>query len=120
MQVQTEEVGGIRVIRVPEGHLDANSSKEFKTLAMPFLLNTEHVIIDLRDVTFVDSSGFGVLLACLRQVQSNGGELGLCGLHKSVRVLFEVVRMNRLFSIYESADDAIRSFALLNTPAAGN
>jgi anti-anti-sigma factor len=60
------------VIRVPEGHLDGNSAKDFKSQFVPFLSEAGHVIIDLEDVTFGDSSGFRVLLACLRQVQSNG------------------------------------------------
>jgi len=117
MQVTMEKNGEIGVIRVPEGHLDMNSAKEFKSLVVPFLGEAAHVIIDLEDVTFVDSSGFGVLLACLRQVQSNGGELRLCGLHRPVRMLFEVVRMNRLFTICESRDDAVKSFEPLKAKA---
>jgi anti-sigma B factor antagonist len=72
---------------------------------VPFLSQGGHVIINLEDLIFVDGSGFGVLLACLRQVQSNGGELRLCGLHTPVRILFECVRMNRLFTICETRDN---------------
>jgi anti-sigma B factor antagonist len=94
-----------------------NSAKDFKSQVVPFLSQAGHVIIDLEDVTFVDSSGFGVLLACLRQVQSNGGELRLCGLHTPVRMLFEVVRMNRLFTICENREEAVKSFAPLKAKA---
>lgn len=110
MHVAMEKTGKIGVIRVPEGHLDVNSVKKFKSQVVPFLVDAGHVIIDLKEVTFVDSSGFGVLLACLRQVQSNGGELRLCGLHRPVRMLFEAVRMDRLFTICENSDEALKSF----------
>ena len=58
------------------------------------------VVFDLRELRFVDSSGLGAILSCLRQLNGKGGELKLCGMTKPVRALFELVRMHKIFDIY--------------------
>jgi anti-sigma B factor antagonist len=70
------------------------------------------IILDLSQLKFVDSSGLGAMLSCLRQLNGVGGDLKLCGMTKSVRALFQLVRMHRVFEIFNDRDDAIRSFGI--------
>jgi anti-sigma B factor antagonist len=67
------------------------------------------VVLDLSQVRFVDSSGLGSILSCLRQMNAKGGELNLCGITKQVRALFDLVRMHRIFDIYDTRDEAVRA-----------
>jgi anti-sigma B factor antagonist len=67
------------------------------------------VVFDLRELRFVDSSGLGAILSCLRQLNGKGGDLKLCEMTKPVRALFELVRMHKIFDIYVSKDDALRA-----------
>ncbi len=91
--------------------LDASNTKEFKRDVAPVLESDPKLIFDLSKLQFVDSSGLGALLSCLRQLNSSGGDLKLCGMCKPVRALFELVRMHRIFEIFNTREEAIQAFA---------
>ena len=68
------------------------------------------MVLDLSRLRFVDSSGMGAMLSCLRQLSAKGGDLKLCGMSKQVRGLFELVRMHRIFEIYGTREEAVHAF----------
>ena len=110
MQAMVEHVDDVTVVVVPGVSLDASNAKEFKQ-GMTSLLNARSkVVFDLQQVEFVDSSGLGGLLSCLRQLSAVGGELKLCGMARPVRDLFALVRMDRIFDIFSNQADAIGAF----------
>ena len=76
----------------------------------PLLIEDAKVVFDMSTLRFVDSSGLGALLSCLRQLNSVGGDMNLCGMSKQVRALFELVRMHRIFDIFNTPEEAVRSF----------
>jgi anti-sigma B factor antagonist len=76
----------------------------------PLLTSRAKVVIDMSHLQFVDSSGLGSLLSCLRQLSASNGELKLCGMAQTVRSLFELVRMDRIFDIRGTKGDAISAF----------
>lgn len=90
--------------------LDARNTKEFRSAIDPILESCDNLILDLGQVTFVDSSGLGALLACLRRLTDRGAELKLCGLTRPVRTLFELVRIHRIFEIYNTREEALQSY----------
>lgn len=110
MQAAIERIEDIIVAVIPSESLDASNAKTFKQGIAPLLSANPRVIIDLCHVQFVDSSGLGALLSCLRQVHAAGGELKLCGMLKPVWSLFELVRMNRIFDILPTQAEAIDAF----------
>jgi anti-sigma B factor antagonist len=61
-------------------------------------------------LNFVDSSGCGAILSCLRQMTAKGGDLKITGLQNQVRTLFEMIRLHRIIDIHDSRDEAIRSY----------
>ncbi len=111
MEISVEKKRGVAIVSLMDGHLDASNAEEFRNAMAPVLEQEPHVVFDLCAVGFIDSSGLGALLSCLRQLNSRGGELKLCGMTKPVQVLFELVRMNRVFEIFSGQDEAIRAFA---------
>lgn len=110
MELSIQQIGGISFAAVPGETLDAGSAKEFKAAATPLLVSGARLVFDLSGLRFVDSSGLGALLSCLRQLNANGGDLKLCGASKPVRALFELVRMHRVFELCNSREDAVRAF----------
>jgi anti-sigma B factor antagonist len=50
------------------------------------------------------------LLSCLRQVNAKGGDLKLCCLTKQVRVIFELVRLHRIFELFDTREAAAKAF----------
>jgi anti-sigma B factor antagonist len=104
------EVDNTLVIETKGKILDARTSKDFRREIQRKLDTHKRVVLDLSALTFVDSSGLGTLLSCLRQVTGHGGDLKLCALTAQVRAVFQLVRMHRLFDIYNTREEAIQAF----------
>jgi anti-sigma B factor antagonist len=68
------------------------------------------VIVDLGKVTWMNSSGIGVLMSSLSTVRSAGGELKIARATDKVQSLFIVTKIITTFDSYESVDEAMDSF----------
>jgi len=68
------------------------------------------VIVDLSSVEFLDSTFLGVIVGTLKKVVKQGGDLKLVGFRPSVRSMFELTRLFRVFETYPELQDAIKSF----------
>jgi len=110
MELLVNNFDGVGVASVPVDELDASNSGEFKRDIAPILQGNNKLVLDLSQLRFVDSSGLGAMLSCLRQLTAKGGDLKLCGMSKQVRALFELVRMHRIFDIYNAREDAVKAF----------
>jgi anti-sigma B factor antagonist len=101
----------VAVLALPFEELDASNASDFKRDVGPILEAHVKLVFDLTRVRFVDSSGLGAFLSCLRRVNARGGDLKLCGLSLPVRSVFELVRMHRVFDIHPTREAAIGAFA---------
>jgi anti-sigma B factor antagonist len=110
MPLTVEQVGEVAIVAIPGKSLDSGNSRDFKAEVAPIVAAQRKLVFDLAALTFVDSSGLGAILSCLRQANAAGGDLKLCGLSKPVRALFELVRMHRIFEILNTREEAIRSY----------
>lgn len=106
----TENKSGIRVVYLPEMAIDAASANGLKERMAPILEADSRVVLEFSRVRFVDSAGLGCILGFLRTLQQKGGELKVCGLSKSVRSLFEMVRFHRVVEIFPDVDESVRAF----------
>jgi anti-sigma B factor antagonist len=114
----SETVGSTHVVTLLDEALDAQDAKEFRRQMERELAGKECAVLDLAQVRFVDSSGLGAILACLRLM--GGGGLRLCGLSPEVRKAVELVRMDRLLDVHANREEAlaaIRSDAALGLEA---
>jgi anti-sigma B factor antagonist len=66
-----------------------------------------HIVVDLEGVDFLDSTGLGVLVGALKRVRTNGGELALVCTQSRIRKVFEVTGLTKVFSLYDSVDEAV-------------
>jgi anti-sigma B factor antagonist len=110
VELAAEKVGDVSVVVLPGDYLDANNSKDFKRQITPMLEAHPKTLFDMSQLQFVDSSGLGAILSCLRQVNAAGGDLKLYGLPKPVRALFELVRMHRIIDIFNTKEEALKAF----------
>jgi anti-sigma B factor antagonist len=67
----------------------------------------KQVVIDLTNVTYIDSSGLAVLIEGMQNVEAYGGKFSLVGLHAKVRPIFEIARLDQVFRIFPTADAAL-------------
>ena len=108
---QNLQNNGVLVLQCQSENLDASNVREFKELMHPLLEKHPKIVLDMSGLKFVDSSGLGALIACLRETNAHKGDLRLCQLSNSVNALFVLMRMHRVFNIHDSKDLAIASFA---------
>ncbi len=110
MEIPVTTIGDVGVAVVPVEDLDASNAGDFKRDITPVIDANSKLVLDLSRLQFVDSSGLGAFISCLRKLNAKGGDLKLCGLSKPVRGVFELVRMHRVFDILPACDDAVQAF----------
>ncbi len=67
----------------------------------------DRLIIDLQDVSYLDSSGLGTLVEVFRRVKGYGGQLVICGLNDRVRSVFEITKLDHFFAIRSNLAEAL-------------
>jgi anti-sigma B factor antagonist len=111
MNFVTTEAEGVTTAMLPGRALDASNAGDFKAAASSLVRPNVKLVFDMGNLDFVDSTGLGALVSCLRQAHADQGEIKLCRLRKPVRALFELVRMHRVFEIFNSSEEAVRSYS---------
>jgi anti-anti-sigma factor len=109
MEIYEEIKNEICLLRL-KGRLDANSVKSIKR-HIEFLAKQRviKIIMDMEQISFMDSLGLGSLVYCLRHVKQSGGDIKLASLQEQVRRLFEITNIYRMFQIFDDAETAARS-----------
>lgn len=101
---------GIIVIAV-DGQLIVGNRHELKNHVSEALERNERkFVIDFSKTGYIDSSGLGVLVSLSKRIREQGGELRLAGLNDDLRSLFELTKLDTLFSVADSPDDALATF----------
>jgi anti-sigma B factor antagonist len=69
------------------------------------------VLLNLGEVTYIDSSGIGELVSGFTTVTNHGGVLKLLGLNKRVKDLLQITKLYTVFEVFDEESSAIRSFS---------
>jgi anti-sigma B factor antagonist len=110
MNLKTEANGNRMIIFVREERLDAHNSEELKAeMNSLFAAGSKELIVDLKDVRFIDSSGLGALVSGFKNASTRQGSLKLAGLQTQVKSMFELTRLHRVFDIFQTVDEALDS-----------
>jgi len=68
------------------------------------------VVFDLKGITYIDSSGFGVFLSAIKAANNNYGQFKICNVHPEVMELFKLLHLHHLFEIYDELNPCLESF----------
>jgi anti-sigma B factor antagonist len=110
MQLTVDKVGDVAVVTVNVVEFDGSNADDFKQEVAPVLEACARLVLDLNRVQFVDSSGCGAILSCLKRATAAGGDLKLCNVSRPVRTVFELIRLHRICEILDSREAAVRAF----------
>lgn len=108
MRVSTRPIGSVLVVYV-SGELDLNTAPDFRAAveeqldARPDLAN---IVLVLRDVTFIDSSGLGVILGRYKRLRAHGGRLVAVSPSPHARKVFELSGLSSIIPVSETEDEA--------------
>jgi anti-sigma B factor antagonist len=107
---QIKDASGVAVVQV-EGQLVVGNRQELKDLVQAALDRGERrLLIDFSRTGYIDSSGLGALVSMSKKIREAGGELRLSGLNEDLRSLFELTKLDTLFAIAETPQQALASF----------
>ncbi len=101
---------GIHIVRLMKV-FDASSLDEFeKVLAYLLAHDNYRIVVDLANVEFISSAGWGAFTAELRRVRDNGGDIRLAGMNPDVLDVFLLLELDSFINAYDTLEDAILSF----------
>jgi anti-sigma B factor antagonist len=107
---QIKDASGVAVVQV-DGQLIVGNRLELKDLVQAALDKGERrLLIDFSRTGYIDSSGLGALVSISKKIREAGGELRLSGLNDDLRSLFELTKLDTLFAIAETPQQALASF----------
>lgn len=111
MNLKIEDNGQVVLVVVKEERLDAHNSNHLKQeLGRLFEEGKTKIVVDLKDVRFIDSSGLGALVSGFKNASARQAVLKLSSLQSQVKSMFELTRLHRVFDIYTTVDEAIEGF----------
>src|ERR671932_2604816 len=107
---ETKGTGGVTTIKV-DGQLIIGNRHELKDLVQAALdRGDRRLLIDFSRTGYIDSSGLGALVSISKRIRELGGELRLSGLNEDLRSLFELTKLDTLFAIADTPQQALASF----------
>lgn len=110
MEFKTESIDDVLVIKVPAEALDAANAMEFKSDITPMLETSKKAALDMNRVKFMDSSGVGAMLSCLRTLHTGNGDRKLFNVKDQLVQLLRLVRLDRIIDIHESKTAVLKAF----------
>ncbi|MFK7838436.1 MAG: STAS domain-containing protein [Sulfitobacter sp.] len=107
MEMSVKTAGHICVVTVEETRIDAPVALAFKDKMRTLTRDAENrVLLDLTQVTFIDSSGLGAIVAVMKHLAPDR-KLLLAGLTPAVEKVFNLTRMNSVFTIFMTLEEAL-------------
>lgn len=90
------------------GEIDIYTTPQFKeAVSIAINENKPAIIINMTDVTYMDSSGFGTLLSATKRLRPLDGALYLSGCNEAIQRMLQITRLNTIFGVYETEDAAL-------------
>ena len=112
VKLNTRQVGDVTVIdvagRITLGEGSAALRESMKDLVTK---GQKKILLNLGEVSYIDSSGIGELVSGFTTVTNSGGNLKLLNLNKRVKDLLQITKLYTVFDVHEEEAGAIRSFA---------
>jgi anti-sigma B factor antagonist len=115
---RTASDGTTIIVLIPSGRLDIRTAWQFRLELQQCISKlSPHVVINLSQVSFVDSSGLTALVAGMRDADKNKGSFRICEVHPESRLVFEVTMMDSVFEIYDTEEEALETLPRGKTSA---
>lgn len=111
MRIRLEEKSSVSVCYV-SGEIDINSAPQIKKDFDKIISSKKpKIIVNFKDVAYIDSSGLATLVEFLKNVRGYGGKMKLSNLSAKIKSLFEITKLEKLFDIQTEEEEAIKTFA---------
>jgi anti-anti-sigma factor len=97
------------IVIKPLGRLDITTAWQFRLKLQECISRVSpHVVVNLSQVNFIDSSGLTSLVAGMRDADKVKGSFRICNVHPEAKLVFEVTMMDSVFEIFETEEEALQ------------
>lgn len=112
LQIEHRIENGVLIIVIKGTGIDAREAPSIRKEIISLVSEYEvrNLVLDLKFVNFIDSSGLGLFLSIANYMNGLKGGVKLSQPNKTVKNLLELVSLHKVFDIYNLTDDAVRSF----------
>jgi anti-sigma B factor antagonist len=110
LEISEKSVGSVNIISIG-GRLDAYAANDVEQ-KLGLLITAGHVclVVDLSRLEYISSSGLRVLLAAIKRVKKEQGDIRLACLQPSVKEVFNIAGFTQLFRMFDKEEEAVNSF----------
>lgn len=109
MRIEIIDYQGVKVVAL-SGEIDMYTSPTLREELMGLInKRVTPLLVDLKEVSYIDSSGIATFVEGLKRMMSYGGRLKLVGLLEGVKEIFSFSKLDKVFEIYGNLEDAIHS-----------
>ena len=115
LQIDVEHARQALIVRLT-GELDHHSAQTVKATLEEAIErgDVNHIILSLKDLTFMDSSGLGVILGRYKQISNRGGKMVVCDVNQAVYRLFELSGLFKILQIEDNERNALTSLGVVS------
>jgi anti-sigma B factor antagonist len=112
LQIVEKESSGVTILALSGRITLGDESNQLRTKIKEILgQGTKRLVLDLGNVSYIDSAGLGTLVAGYTSSQSQGASMKLANLTKRFREQLNITKLVTVFEVYDSVDAAAKSFA---------
>ncbi len=112
MKIRIEERYEAVIIELKGNIMGGPEAQEFSDAIKKMLTeNKKHIVVDLAEVKFMNSSGLGMLISGLTTARNGDGNLKLACVTEKIHSLLMITKLITIFETFEAVDDAVKSFA---------
>ena len=114
-EYQLETINSVPVLHL-SGEIDLYTAPAFKdAISDPVSQGHRHIVLDMNEVTFMDSSGFGALLSASKPLRLVSGSIHLAACNETITRMLEITRLNSIIPVYNTPADAIARITALES-----
>ena len=110
LNLDISRTGDIVVVQCSGRIVFGKDADELRRVVLGLLNETKRIILNLADVAYIDSSGLETLIASFISARNRKAEIKFAALTPSVRRVLKVTRVDQLFNVYDSTQEAVRAF----------
>jgi anti-sigma B factor antagonist len=110
LQMITRTFAGVLIVECSGRLVLGEESANFRHLVRDLLNEYKQVVFDFGKVSYIDSSGLGVLVALYTTAQKVGGAIKLANLNPRLQDLLQITKVVTVFEVFERAEDAVATF----------
>jgi anti-anti-sigma factor len=111
-RTHTAQDGTTVVILQPSGRLDITTAWQFRLKLQDCIAKeSNHIVVNLGQVNFIDSSGLTSLVAGMRDADKFRGSFRICDVHPEAKLVFEVTMMDSVFEVFETEEEALEGLS---------